>query len=82
MQPELTVRANQSVNMLVLKVIDGLLLIGLILAMYWVWKHYREVQRAVLRNNAMPREASRGLVYGFFIILFAGALMVSLYWLF
>lgn len=68
--------------MLFLKIIDGLLLAGLIAALYWGWKHYSEVQRAVLKNDAMPREASRGLVYGFLIILIAGAMMVSVYWLF
>ena len=68
--------------MLFLKIIDGLLLAGLIAGLYWLWKHYSEVQRAVLKNDAMPREASRGLVYGFLIILIAGAMMVSVYWLF
>ena len=30
--------------MVVLKIIDALFLVGLVTALYWVWKHYKEAQ--------------------------------------
>jgi len=68
--------------MLFLKLLDAAFLVGLIVAIYWGWKHQADYKRKILVSNAMPREASRGLVYGFLIILLAGAVMVSVYWLF
>jgi hypothetical protein len=68
--------------MLFFKIIDAVFLIGLIAVLVWVWRHQMEVRRAILQRDAMPREASRGLVYGFLIILLAGAVMVGVYWLF
>jgi hypothetical protein len=67
--------------MLILKILDAAFLIGLVAALYWVWKHHAACQKRVFVSNAMPREASRGLVYGFLVILIVGALMVGVYWL-
>ncbi|HWB58875.1 MAG TPA: hypothetical protein VG733_05255 [Chthoniobacteraceae bacterium] len=67
--------------MLILKIIDAVFTVGLIAVLYWMWRHHRDLQRVILRNHAMPREASRGLVYGALVIFVVGALMVSLYWL-
>lgn len=68
--------------MLPLRIIGAVLLGCLIAVLAWIWRHQMDVRRAILQNNAMPREASRGLVYGFLIILLVGAVMVGMYWLF
>ena len=68
--------------MLFFKILDAVFLVGLMAALYWVWKHLQTVQQVVTRNNAMPREASRGLVYGFVIILIVGAMAGGIYFLF
>lgn len=66
----------------VLKTIDVLFLIGFFAALVWLWRHKRALKRVVLQNDAMPRESSRGLIYGLLLFLLGGFIMVHLYWLF
>jgi membrane protein insertase Oxa1/YidC/SpoIIIJ len=68
--------------MLILKIADAAFLIAFFMALYWTWNHQNEVRQKVLQNGGMPREASRGLVYGLIAILLAGFVMVNVYWLF
>jgi hypothetical protein len=68
--------------MLFLKCLDVLFLIALAVVLRWAWNHQREVRKKLLQNDAMPREASRGLIYGLIAILLAGFVMVNVYWLF
>ncbi len=62
-------------------ILDLVLLIAFLGALWWVWKHQREVRAKIIQNDGMPRDATRGLVYGFLLILVAGFVMVHLYWL-
>ena len=69
-------------NMLILRILDAVFLICLGAALSWLWRHQETVRRKILLNDAMPREASRGLIYGLLIFVIVGAVMVSVYWLF
>ena len=69
-------------DMLAFKIADAVLLASFIAALVWIWRHQRRFRETLLQNDAMPREASRGLIYGFLIFLLVGAVVVSVYWLF
>jgi hypothetical protein len=67
--------------MLFYEIVDGVLLVVFLGALWWVWKHQAEVRARIIQNDGMPREASRGLVYGLILFLVVGFIMVHLYWL-
>lgn len=67
--------------MLIFEILDCILLVAFVAGVWWVWKHQNEVWARINQSGGMPREASRGLVYGLILILLAGFVMVHLYWL-
>ncbi len=67
---------------MILKILDLILMTGFVAVLVWGWRHQEQLRRQILENDAMPREASRGLVYGLAIFLVIGFLAVHVYWLF
>ena len=67
---------------IVFKVLDVVFLIGLVIGLRWAWDHQREILQRVAENDAMPRDATRGLIYGLIFFFVAGIIIVNTYWLF
>jgi len=65
-----------------IKIWDSVILLGVIIGLVWVWRHWRLVERKILENNALPREAPLGNVLVLIIVVIAGIIGVHLYLLF
>jgi len=56
-------------EIVLLKIWAGLLLVAVISAMVWLYKHQREVRRKIIENGAMPRESVQGNIL---VLVFVG----------
>ena len=67
---------------ILLKIWDILVLLVVLGGLIWAKRHWSLLQRKILENNAMPKEAPRGNVLVLIIVLVAGIIGVHIYLLF
>ena len=63
-------------EIVLLKIWAGFLLLVVIGALVWLYKHQSLVRRKILENDAMPREAVRGNVL--VLVIAAGVVIIGL----
>jgi len=60
-------------EIVLLKIWAGFLLLVVVSAMVWLYRHQAEIRRKIIENGAMPRESVRGNVL---VLAFAGGVAI------
>jgi len=60
-------------EIVMLKIWAGFLLVAVISALVWLYRHQSDIRRKIIENGAMPRESVRGNVL---VLAFAGGVTI------